>query len=342
MKNRAPRAQTGAPLPGCGLMAIVPFMKKMKPGGARSSPPARPGHRPPLIAGLALAVTLVTLALAPAAVFRAAPLLAQDTAARNPAGEAGGVKADQDPVLARVNRREIRLSHVYKEIEALSLGDQIDVRSQIERFTDSIITEEALFQSVLGSDFAGEEELRAKIKGLVVEHLIATRVREKINVTDENIRAYYAQNRDFVRGLHVRVRQILLKTRPRCVAARERIKAPGDFGREARAHSLDEASAGNGGEVGLMMPVAGPNSLGFEMELFTMAVGEMRIFDSRQGCHLVQVTEIIDPPDPPFEQVRAFVLPILRQEQEQRLLQELIQKATRAVRVERLPPSTAQ
>jgi peptidyl-prolyl cis-trans isomerase C len=278
--------------------------------------------RPALGAVVALAVfvlTVVALALVCAA----------------PAPRAAG--KEDNTLLARVNGREIRLSDVYKEIESLPLGDQIDVRDRIERFTDSLITEEVLFQSVLAAGFAGDEALRAKIKAQVVEHLISTRVREKIAVSDEDIRRYYSEHRDVVRGLHVRVRQILRKTRPECEAIRARIRQPGDFAREAEAHSLDPGSAANGGEVGLLMPVLGPNALGFELELFAMSVGEMRIFDSREGCHLVQVTEVIDPPDPPFEQVRAYVRPILEREQEQKLLQALIGQASRAVRVERSP-----
>ncbi len=135
----------------------------------------------------------------------------------------------------------------------------------------------------------------------------------------------------------MRVRQILRNTRAECEAVRARIEEPGDFEREAREHSLDRATAANGGEVGLLMPTLGPNALGFELELFEMEEGEMRIFESREGCHLVQVTEVIDPPDPPFEQIKAYVRPILEREQEQRLLQELIEQAGRAVEVERMP-----
>jgi parvulin-like peptidyl-prolyl isomerase len=260
------------------------------------------------------------------------------------AGAAGGAFAqtpaqappkEDNPVLATVNGHEIRLSDVYRRIESFSLGDQIDVRAQIDRFTNSMVTEEVLFQSVLTADFAGEEDLRRRVQEVVVEHMINKYVRSRIKVSDGDIRGYYKANRDLVRGLHVRVRQILLKSRPRCEETRKRILAGGDFAREAEAHSLDKDSAKSGGDVGLMMPVLGPDAMGFELELFKMSAGEMRIFESERGCHLVQVTEVIDPPDPSFEQVRAYVRPILEREREQELLQGLIEDAARGVRVER-------
>ena len=53
---------------------------------------------------------------------------------------------EPDPVVATVNGVPIRLSYVYEHIEALPLGDQIDVRDQLNRFTESVIQEDVLFQ----------------------------------------------------------------------------------------------------------------------------------------------------------------------------------------------------
>ncbi len=66
----------------------------------------------------------------------------------------GGLSAnafadESDPVVASVDNVPIRLSYVYQHIEALSLGDQIDVREQLDRFTESVIQEEVLFQFAL-------------------------------------------------------------------------------------------------------------------------------------------------------------------------------------------------
>lgn len=253
------------------------------------------------------------------------------------AGSGSGIDPEKDPVLARVNRHEIRLSHVFGQIEALSLGDQIDVRGQIERFTDSIITEEVLFQSVLSGALKIDAELRDQIKSQVVEQLIERYVRSRINVTDEQIRRYYAGNRDLVRGLHVRVSQIQMKSRAECEQAQKRIGGDEDFAREARALSLDQTTSAKGGDMGYLMPVANSRSPDFIMEFFKMERGEMRVFDSPQGCHLVRVMDILSPPDPPFAKIREYTIPVLEREQEQALLRQLVERASRGVTVERFP-----
>ena len=38
---------------------------------------------------------------------------------------------EADPLVARVNGHEIRLSHVYRQVESLSLGDQVDVQAEL-------------------------------------------------------------------------------------------------------------------------------------------------------------------------------------------------------------------
>jgi hypothetical protein len=258
-------------------------------------------------------------------------------AAESAAGSVSGIDPGKDPVLARVNRHEIRLSHVFSQIEALSLGDQIDVRGQIERFTDSIITEEVLFQSVVSGALKIDAELREKIKSQVVEQLISRYVRSRINVSEEHIRRYYAENRDLVRGLHVRVSQIQMKSRAECEQAQKRIGSDEDFAREARTVSLDQVTSTKGGDMGYLMPVANSRSPDFIMEFFEMKRGEMRVFESPQGCHLVRVMDIISPPDPSFAKIKEYAAPVLEREQEQALLRQLVERATRGVTVERFP-----
>ena len=80
--------------------------------------------------------------------------------------------------------------------------------------------------------------------------------------------------------------------------------------------------------------------MGFELQFFEMKIGEMRIFESERGCHLVRVVDIDDPPDPPFERIRKFLLPRLEQIQEKALLQLLIERSARNMRVDIVQPTS--
>ena len=102
---------------------------------------------------------------------------------------------DSDRVVATINNKPIKLSYVYQHIEALTLGDQIDVREELDRFTESVIQEEMLFQYGLLHLEDEDLEIREEIKGLLLERLLDKYVKSRINVTDELVAEYY-QNLD--------------------------------------------------------------------------------------------------------------------------------------------------
>jgi hypothetical protein len=240
----------------------------------------------------------------------------------------------QDPLVARVNGHELRLSQVYDSIENLSLGDQIDVRSELETYVEAMVNEEVLFQWAMANDFRGEETLREEVKHQVVSYLIEKYVRSRIHVDDAAVRAYYDTNPSLVRGEHVRVRRIVLRERAQCEALLGRIASEEQFAREARARSLEKETAAQGGDAGLMMRGEGSRT-GYELEFFDMQVGEMRIFDLPGGCVLVRSVFYTNPPLPPFEAVRDDIRRFLETRQEVALIENLFRGARQDIPVER-------
>ena len=279
-----------------------------------------------------LSIPPLLLALA----FPAAPPVpAEETPSKTPpaASSTAPPAPAQDPIVARVNGREIRLSDIYDVIEALPLAEQIDLRERIERFAESLITEEMLFQGALANDFADLPGLREEVKTLVAQRLIETRIRARIHVSDEDIAVFYRANRDLVDGRHVRISHILRSRREECERILAQIGTPEDFARLVAAQSLDRESVPRDGDLGYVMAAPGP--LGFEPELFKLAVGELGVFQSSLGCHVVRVTEVQAPAPPTAAQVRRIVRPYLQRLQEQALLQDYLRELGGRVRVER-------
>lgn len=242
---------------------------------------------------------------------------------------------NKDPRVAVVNDHEIRLSYVYEQIESLPLGEQIMIRERFDRFVDSLIQEEVLFQSMIVSDFADEPELRESVKHSVAEFLIERHVRDRIEVTDAQVREFYDEQASAIRGETVRASQIVLASRADCKALSESIDSQAEFGEVARSRSLDAESAARDGDIGRFMNHAGP--FGFEEDLFEMEIGEMRVFDSELGCHLVRLTEHDLPPLPPYAEVEPGIRGFLQRQREAELLRELIDRAGEGVSVERFP-----
>ena len=54
---------------------------------------------------------------------------------------------ESDPVVASVSGEPIRLSYVYQHIEALPLGDQIDVRDQLNDLPNRLLRKRCCFST---------------------------------------------------------------------------------------------------------------------------------------------------------------------------------------------------
>ncbi len=241
--------------------------------------------------------------------------------------------ANDDPLVARVNGYPIHDSYVYKQIEALPLGEQVALRQRIDGFAESLVREEVLFQSVLASGFEDEAELREAIKSTVVQHLIERHVTRHIQVTDADVEAFYEANQFAIKGEGVRASHILLKDTAQCDAMAKVVDSDAKFREAAEQYSLHKISAVKGGDLGMFMFHAGP--LGFETALFSMQLGEVKVFNSDEGCHVVRVTERESPPLPPLANVAPRIRALLQAQQERTLLKALYDKAQTRVTVER-------
>lgn len=241
--------------------------------------------------------------------------------------------AQEDPIVAIINDYAIKSSDINAQIMQLPLGDQVSIRSDPEKFAESLIQEEVLFQSVLGNQFNDEEQLRVEVKTIVVNHLINKYVTQKLFVSDEQIEQFYNDNTSVIRGETVQVSHILSETQTECVALKNRIDAGESFADLAKQYSVHERSAQNGGELGSMMDHDGP--LGFERELFKMPENQAAIFESEDGCHVVRVSGRNTPPLPPLENVSPGIENLLKRELELEALQVLMERAHSSVTVTR-------
>ena len=277
--------------------------------------------------GFALIAVLI------AAMISVSTASAQETQLNPAQTDAAEAESDEaDPIIAKVGGHEIKESELYRQVESLPLGDQIGVRGAMDAFLRSMVREEIFFQAMLKSDFLGEPELRDEVKSLVAASLINKYVKERATVSAEAVQQYYNEHERDIRGEHVQSRQILLKTRAECEALLDKSMSEAEFTEAAKRLSLHKISADRGGDLGLFMPHAGP--LGFEPELFSMKVGEQKIFETAAGCHLILLTLHEVPPLPPLAEVEERIRSIMEGQREIELLRGLIDRLAVEVEVE--------
>jgi len=240
---------------------------------------------------------------------------------------------DDDPVVAIVNDYPIKWSDIDFLVSQLPLGEQVTIRADPEKFAESLVQEEVLFQYALGTNFAGDAELREEIKTLAVNALIEKHVTSKLIVSEDDIQEFYDGNTSAIRGETIQVSHILTETRTECEGLMVQIESGVAFADLAIEHSIHEASAVNGGQLGSLMNHDGP--LGFEQQLFEIPQDQPTLYESEDGCHIVMVTGRETPPLPPLENVSAAIENLLRRELEIEVLQAFMAQAHENVNVVR-------
>ncbi len=245
---------------------------------------------------------------------------------------ANDIVAESDPVVARVASEPIRLSYVYQHIEALPLGDQIDVRDQLERFTESVVKQEMLFQYAL-HQLDENTEFREEVKTIVISHLIEKQVKSRIDVSDKQVGAFYRDNRLEISSEHWRVHQMPLNTGAQCEMLMPRITSITSFVDLARKHSIDPVLASRGGDLGYVM--RHHNVLGLGKALFALLLHETHRIDTQDGCHLIWISEHVKSPMPALAEVHDRIRQILVRQQEVSLLNLLLESASKDIVVKR-------
>ena len=132
------------------------------------------------------------------------------------------------------------------------------------------------------------EDLKEQIH---LNRLVRTLAGAEIEVTEDEIRSYFDENRErLAKPEQVRARHILVETEEQARELRERYLAGEDFAELARKHSIDRGSANLGGDLGWFG--RGVMVAPFEEAAFSLEPGQIsEPVKSQFGYHLILVEE---------------------------------------------------
>jgi peptidyl-prolyl cis-trans isomerase SurA len=206
-----------------------------------------------------------------------------------------------------------------------------DVKKQ--NHMDTATFEQAL--AAQGQSFtAYREKMR---KDLAAMKLIGLKVRSKIKVSDEDVKAEYARRAKMEEAdVEVHARHIVIQVpkeasaeveeqaRKRALELAERARAGEDFQKLAKKYS-EGASRTDGGDVGFFK--RGEMVSAFDQVAFALQPGEISDpVRSPFGWHVIQVVERRAPSPKPFEQIRDELRDRLWREQMQRHTEQYVQE----------------
>lgn len=177
------------------------------------------------------------------------------------------------------------------ELEAKKLDIKVsdkEIAEEYKTYTESYGGEEALLKSLESYNMTKKD-----VEKDIENYLLTLKVMEDyIDVTDEDVKAYYEENKEsFNTEEQVQASHILVEDEAAANEVIKKLNAGEDFGELAHEYSTDTASAEAGGELGYFSK--GQMVEEFENAAFAMKVGEVSKtpVKTEHGYHIIKVTD---------------------------------------------------
>jgi len=255
--------------------------------------------------------------------------------------------ADLTTVKNRILENLIEAEVLYQQSQKEKVKvDNQAVNEQIEtikkRFPD-----EAADKKALEGMSVSEKEIRDQVKrGLVINQLLDTNVRQKITVTEEESNKFYNNNPNlFKQPEQIKASHILIKVasgaeeskkiqaRKKIETVQKKVRQGEDFGLLAKTNS-EGPTAQRSGDLGYFS--RGQMVKPFEDAAFALNVGEVsEIVETQFGYHLIKVTDKKPARTIPYKEVQQKLEQHLKNEKEKTEIQGYIENLKKSATIKR-------
>lgn len=247
------------------------------------------------------------------------------------AAEAPG---DGRRVVAKVNQVEVTYDDFKIRVQLLEQERGPVAPERYGEILRALVREEILYQAAVAQHLEEEAGVkqRAEVarRQVIIEELLRRKVEASSQVSDDEARSAYEQNKPLFSSETVGVSHIMVKTESDAEAVQADLKAGKSFAEVAKEKSQDQGSAEKGGELGMVG--RGQTEPEFEAAAFALKEGEVSgIVKTQYGYHILKGgphTTTVQP----FEEVKDKLREMLAKQKQRDVLmltmKEFEQKAT--------------
>lgn len=250
--------------------------------------------------------------------------------------EAAAAEAPGDGrrVVAKVNQVEVTYDDFKIRVQLLEQERGPVAPERYGEILRALVREEILYQAAVAQHLEEEAGVkqRAEVarRQVIIEELLRRKVEASSQVSDDEARSAYEQNKPLFSSETVGVSHIMVKTESDAEAVQADLKAGKSFAEVAKEKSQDQGSAEKGGELGMVG--RGQTEPEFEAAAFALKEGEVSgIVKTQYGYHILKGgphTTTVQP----FEEVKDKLREMLAKQKQRDVLmltmKEFEQKAT--------------
>ena len=247
--------------------------------------------------------------------------------------------ADLTTVEHRILENLIEAEVLYQQSqkEKVKVDDQA-VNEQIEtikkRFPD-----EAAYKKALEGMSVSEKEIRDQIqRGLAINQLLDTNVRQKITVTEEDNNPNLFKQPEQIKASHILIKVApgaeeskKIQARKKIETVQKKVRQGEDFGLLAKANS-EGPTAQRSGDLGYFS--RGQMVKPFEDAAFALNIGEVsEIVETQFGFHLIKVTDKKPARTIPYKEVQPMLDQHIKNEKEKTEIQGYIENLKKSATI---------
>jgi peptidyl-prolyl cis-trans isomerase C len=228
--------------------------------------------------------------------------------------------------LARINDRVITLEEFEQEMEQLPphLKTLMIEEKGKKDFLQNVIERELLLQEGVRKGLDKDDKVLSKVEqfkqGLIIETLIEDLCAGKDAVSDEEVKAYYAENKkQYLLGERVRVRHIMVKTREEAAEIKKRLYQGEDFITLAKRYSIWPTKE-RGGDLGYIE--RGMVNKSFEQAAFALKNrGDLSdVVKTEFGFHIIRLEDRKKRHQLTFSEAKEEIRKLLREKKRKDIL----------------------
>lgn len=246
--------------------------------------------------------------------------------------------ADADPIVARVNGKEIYRSEVVRELQNMGAqAQQIPPQILYPQLLEKVIVTKLVSDKGYAEKMQNDPEVKDRMKAAEAQIVADVYVHKTVQpkITEAKIKARYDElAAKFKPEDEVRARHILVPTQAEAEDVLKKLKDGADFAKLANELSKDTGSAKQGGDLGYFPKTAMVKP--FAEAAFAMKVGEMSKEPVKTdfGYHIIKVEDRRKSSPPPLDEVKDQIMNQIGQE----LVQQMVKDMEAKAKIERFDP----
>jgi peptidyl-prolyl cis-trans isomerase C len=281
--------------------------------------------------------SLIAASIALAALMACSRDASEHKPATSASAASASAQSDSGKVIATYANKKFTQADFARELDRLPPRSrtQLTTPDRKRQFVDNYILNDLLASEGSARGYDKDPDIDRQIEELR-RRLVVQRVmkdfQEPPDISDEEVKSYYEQNRRMFSGSQIRASHILVKDEEQAKKIREELRQdPSKFEELAKTSSTDTATAARGGDLGFFGQ--GRMVAPFEQAAFALEKpGDISdVVKTPFGFHIIKLTDRKEGTERPFEEVKERIRVNLmnqkRQDETQKRLDELREKA---------------